>query len=142
MLIGKRKIISENQANILSAVGCEQKNSQNRERNVVLSGVPNSTAASEEDREKEDEKTTREVLVELKYDELDIKKIRRIKSTGKKAAPTNPPLPIKVCFGELFNETYIRIEEVLKKIKIAQRLTKIIFFAKTAFREIFFRDKK
>jgi hypothetical protein len=68
MLIGKRKIISENQANILSAVGCEQKNSQNRERNVVLSGVPNSTAASEEDREKEDEKTTREVLVELKYD--------------------------------------------------------------------------
>jgi hypothetical protein len=115
MLIGKRKNISENQVNILSAVGCEQKNRQNRERNVVLFGVSNSTAATEGEREKEDEKTTREILeeigVELKYDELDIKKIRRIKSTSKKAAPTNP-LPIRVCFGELHNETYIRIEEV------------------------------
>ena len=127
MLIGKRKNISENQINILSAVGCEQKNRQNRERNVVLFGVPNSTAATEEEREKEDEKTTREIFeeigIELKYAD-DIKKIRRIKSTSKTTAPTNP-LPIRVCFGELHNESYIRIEEVLKKIKIAQRLTKI-----------------
>jgi antitoxin component of RelBE/YafQ-DinJ toxin-antitoxin module len=119
MLIGKRKNISENQINILSAVGCEQKNRQNRERNVVLFGVPNSTAATEEEREKEDEKTTREILEEIGLEidgAEDIKKIRRIKSTSKKAAPTNP-LPIRVCFGELHNETYIRIEEVLKKSK-------------------------
>ena len=73
MLIGKRKNISENQLSILSAVGCEQKNRQNWERNVLLFGVPNSTAATEEEREKEDEKTTREILdeigIELKYDE-------------------------------------------------------------------------
>ena len=65
MLIGKRKNISENQVNILSAVGCEQKNRHNRERNVVLFGVPNSTAATEEEREKEDEKTTREIFEEI-----------------------------------------------------------------------------
>jgi hypothetical protein len=47
----------------------------------------------------------------------DIKKIRRIKNTSKIVAPTDPPLPIRVCFGELHNETYIRIEEVLKKSK-------------------------
>jgi antitoxin component of RelBE/YafQ-DinJ toxin-antitoxin module len=34
----------------------------------------------------------------------------------KTTAPTNP-LPIRVCFGELHNESYIRIEEVLKKSK-------------------------
>ena len=79
--------MSENQLNILSAVGCEQKNRQNRELYVVLFGVSNSTAATEEEREKEDAKTTREILeeigIELENDELDIKKIRRIKITSK-----------------------------------------------------------
>ena len=44
-------------------------------------------------------------------------KIRRIKSSSKIVAPTDPPLSFRVCFGELHNETYIRIEEVLKKSK-------------------------
>ena len=115
-----RKNISENQINILSAVGCEQKNRQNRERNVVLFGVPNSTAATVKERENEDEKTTREILEEIGLEidgAEDIKKIWRIKSTSKIVAPTDPPLLIRVCFGELHNETYIRIEEVLTKSK-------------------------
>jgi hypothetical protein len=74
MLIEKRKNISENRVNIFSAIGCEQKNRRNRERNVSLFGFPNSIAATEEVREKEDEKTTREILEEidkeLKYAEL------------------------------------------------------------------------
>jgi hypothetical protein len=41
------------------------------------------------------------------------------------AAPTNP-LQIRVCFGELHHNTYIRKEEVLEEIKIAQRLTNIL----------------
>ena len=90
-----------------------------------------STAATEEEREKEDAKTTREISeeigIELENDELDIKKIRRIKSTSKTTAPTNP-LPIRVCFGELHNESYIRIEEVLKKsksLKSSQKYKKV-----------------
>jgi uncharacterized coiled-coil protein SlyX len=78
MLIEKRKNISENQVNNLSAVGCEKKNRQNRERNVVLFGVPNSTAATVKEREKEDVKTTREILEEIGLEidgAEDIKKI-------------------------------------------------------------------
>jgi hypothetical protein len=79
VLIGKRKNISENQLNILSEVGCEQKNRQSRERNVVLFGVPNSTAATVEEREKEDEKTTHEILEEIG---LEIDAAEDIKSTN------------------------------------------------------------
>ena len=52
MLIGKRSKKSENQINILNAVGLEQKDRQRKEKNVVLFGVPNSTAATVEEREK------------------------------------------------------------------------------------------
>jgi hypothetical protein len=61
MLIGKKKI-SENQAIIINAVGSEQNNRKSRKNNVVLFGVPTSKAATEEERVKEDEEITREIL--------------------------------------------------------------------------------
>jgi hypothetical protein len=91
--------ISENQLNILSAVGVSKRTEENREWNFVLFGVPDSTAATVEEREKEDDKTTRKILedigLELEYAD-DIKKIRRFKSISKIIEPTDPPLLIRV----------------------------------------------
>ena len=90
MLIGKKKI-SENQAIIINAVGSEQNNRKSRENNVVVFRVPTSKAATEEERAKEDEKITREILNEIgvPMDEQEAAKIKRFKSksTATKSLP-------------------------------------------------------
>jgi hypothetical protein len=51
-LVGKKNKITENQITILNAVGSEQKDRQNRESNVILFGVPESTATSGAERKR------------------------------------------------------------------------------------------
>ena len=57
-------MISENQMNLLNAVGSEQKERKKKENNVVLFGVPTSTATTFK-REKEDENITCQILEEI-----------------------------------------------------------------------------
>ena len=59
--MGKNKKLTENQINFLNVVGSEQ----NREYNVVLLGVPESNATSDEERTKECEVTTFEIFEEI-----------------------------------------------------------------------------
>ena len=117
MLIGKKNI-SENQAIIINAVGSEQNNRKSRENNVVLFGVPTSKAATEEERVKEDEIITREILNEIgvPMDEQEAAKIKRFKS---KSTATKS-LPIRVTFGGNLDETLrteIVVSQVLKQAK-------------------------
>ena len=53
------------QINILNVVGSEQKERQSRKYNVILLGVPESNATTDEERTKEDEATTFEILEEI-----------------------------------------------------------------------------
>jgi hypothetical protein len=118
MLIGKKKI-SENQAIIINAVGCEQKNRKSRENNVVLFGVPTSKAATEEERVKEEEIITREKLNEIgvPMDEKEVAKIKRFKSKS----TVTKTLPMRVIFGGNLDEamrTEIVVSQVLKQEKV------------------------
>ena len=118
MLIGKKKI-SENQAIIINAIGSEQKNRVNREKNVVLFGVPTSKAATEKERAKEDERITCEILNEIGVakDEQEGAKINRFKS---KSTATKP-LPIRASFGAKLDKglvTEIEVSKVLKQAKV------------------------
>jgi len=132
MLIGKKKI-SENQAIIINAVGSEQNNRKSRENNVVLFGVPTSKAATEEERVKEDEIITREILNEIgvPMDEQEAAKIKRFKS---KSTATKS-LPIRVTFGGNLDETLrteIVVSQVLKQAKVLKDSKKFknVFFNK------------
>ena len=130
MLIGKKKI-SENQAIIINAVGSEQNNRKSRENNVVLFEVPTSKAATEEERVKEDEIITREILNEIgvPMDEQEAAKIKRFKS---KSTATKR-LPIRVIFGGNLDEsmwTEIEVSQVLKQAKVLKDSKKFknVFF--------------
>ena len=89
IVIDKYKKLTENQMNILSVVGAEQKERLFREENVVLFGVPESKATTEEERQKEDEATVFAILDEIgAYKNV---KIKRFKSNPNKAAALQPP---------------------------------------------------
>ena len=64
-------MISENQMNLLNAVGSEQKERKKKENNVVLFGVPTSTATTYEKREKEDENITCQIFEEIKISKVE-----------------------------------------------------------------------
>jgi hypothetical protein len=91
IVIGKNKKFTENQMNILSVVGAEQKERQFRTKNLVLFGVPESKATSEEERQKDDEATVFAILDEI--DAYKNVKIKRFKSNPNKALQ---PQPIRV----------------------------------------------
>ena len=78
-------------------VKTERKERDNRERNVVLFGVPISTATSDEEREKEDEATTFEILAEIEIEKKDVEKIKRFKANPKRTAAAKS-LPVRVTF--------------------------------------------
>ena len=84
----KKKKITENQIDILNAVGSEQKERAKRVKNVILFGVSMSTAATEEERTKEDEKTICDILDEIGISkaEQELAMIKRFKENPNKTA--------------------------------------------------------
>ena len=97
IVVGKKKMISENQMNILNAVESEQKERKKKD-NVVLFGVPTSKATKYEEREKEDENITFQILevIGLSKAEQEAAKIIRLRANPTKE--TSKPLLIKVSF--------------------------------------------
>ena len=65
IVVRKKKMISENQTNLLNAVGFEQKERKKKENNLVLFGVPASTSTTYEEREKEDENISCQILEKI-----------------------------------------------------------------------------
>ena len=96
-LLEKKKNLSEYQKTIVNVVETERKERDNRERNVVLFGVPISTATSDEEREKEDEAATFEILAEIGIEKKDVEKIKRFKANPNRTAAAKS-LPVRVTF--------------------------------------------
>ena len=100
VLIGKKKKLSENQRTIVNAVETERIDRDNRGKNVVLFGVPTSTALSDEEREREDETTAYEILKEIGMEDkkvYPIEKIKRFKANPNRTAVAKP-LPVRITF--------------------------------------------
>ena len=100
---------------------------------MVLFGVPTSKAATEEERAKEDEKITREILNEIGIpkDEQEAAKIKRFKSKS----TVTKSAPIRVSFGANLDETMrteIVVSQVLKQAKVLKdsKKFKTVFFNK------------
>jgi hypothetical protein len=116
IVIGKNKKLTENQMNILSVVGTKQKERQFREENVLLFGVPESKAATVDERQKGDEATFFSILDEIGAKKDHVDKMKRFKSNPNKAKALQP-LPIRVTFG-----CWETVLSTLKKSKGAQRI--------------------
>jgi hypothetical protein len=108
--VGKKNKITENQITILNAVGSEQKDRQNRESNVILFGVPESTATSGAEREKEDKATTMEILKEIGGFDTVVSNIKRFKANPNTTGAIKKPLPIRVTFDDRDNVQLSLIE--------------------------------
>jgi hypothetical protein len=122
IVIGKNKKLTDNQMNILSVVGAEQKERQFREENVVLFGVPESKATTEEERQKEDEATVFTILDEIgAYKNV---KIKRFKSNPNKAAALQPR-PIRVMVG--CRETVLITLKQAKALKGSSHFKSVFF---------------
>ena len=90
---------SENQMNLLNAVGSEQKERKKKENNVVLFGVSTSTATTYEEREKEDENITCQILEEIVISKVEQEAAKIIRFRANQKKETSKPLPIRVSFG-------------------------------------------
>jgi hypothetical protein len=126
-LVGKKNKITENQITILNAVGSEQKDRQNRESNVILFGVPESTATSGAEREKEDKATTMEILKEIGGFDTVVSNIKRFKANPNTTGAIKKPLPIRVTFDDRDNVQLSLIEA--KSLKDSVKF-KSVFFSK------------
>jgi hypothetical protein len=112
---------------ILNAVGSEQKDRQNRESNVILFGVPESTATSGAERDKEDKATTMEVLKELEEFDTVVSNIKRFKANLNTTMTIKKPLPIRVTFYDRDNVQLSLIDA--KSLKDSVKF-KSVFFSK------------
>jgi hypothetical protein len=122
IVIGKNKKLTENQMNILSVVGAEQKERQFREENLVLFGVPESKATSEEERQKDDEATVFAILDEIgAFKDV---KIKRFKRNPNKAAALQPR-PIRVMVG--CRETALITLKKAKALKGSSHFKSVFF---------------
>jgi len=95
--VGKNKKLTENQIDILNEVGSKRKERRNREYYMVLFGVPESNAATDEERTKEDEATTFEILEEIGIDKGNVYQVKRFRTNSKKTTASKP-LSIRVTF--------------------------------------------
>ena len=94
------------------------KRTNKKENNVVLFGVPASTATTYEEREKEDENITCQILEEIGISKAEQEAAKIIRFRANPTKETSKPLHIRVSFGAKY-PTDLVVEEVLKQAKIA-----------------------
>ena len=123
---GKKTQKTELQTNILNAVGNEQNERRKRERNVILFGIPNSKAATIEEKAKDDEQKVKQIFNQIGITNGEFK-VQRFKANPSK--PSVAPPPVRVNLGVQGLETWLKPEEV---IKAAKQLKK-----STEFKEVF-----
>ena len=127
--MGNNKKLTENQINILNVVGSEQKERQSRKYNVILLGVPESNATKDEERKKEDEATTFEILEEIGMEKESLKtyvyKVKRFRSSSKNTTASKP-LPIRVTFYEDDNIVIDTLKKA-KKLKDSLKFKNVFF---------------
>ena len=129
IVMGNNKKLTENQINILNVVGSEQKERQSRKYNVILLGVPESNATTDEERTKEDEATTFEILEEIGMEKESLKtyvyKVKRFRSSSKNTTASKP-LPIRVTFYEDDNIVIDTLKKA-KKLKDSLKFKNVFF---------------
>ena len=92
--------------------------SKKKDNNDVLFGVSTSTATTYEEREKEDENITCQILEEIGISKAEQEAAKIIRFRANPTKKTSKPLPIRVSFGAK-NSTDLVVEEVLKQAKSA-----------------------
>ena len=112
-VVKNNKKKNEEQINLLNAVGNEQKERRNKENKMIVFGLPTSTAADENERQKEDQDKVTQILNEIGIVHTDMEKVVRFKpKTG-----SNKPPPIRIEFRRHLSDRSHGNEDILKAAK-------------------------
>jgi len=91
-VMGKKHVVNESEVVLLATVAREAKQRESIERNIIISGLPESAEADETKRNHDERKVVEELLAVLKVEKEKIKRVKRIRNNGNVERTANAAL--------------------------------------------------